>query len=118
VGVDGECRVDIERPRPGVACVVVAGACDLMSVPQIRSALDEVLAERSRWVEVDLSAVTFLDAAGLHELVWAADHITRADGQLVITHPAPVARRVLEATGLDGLSIGENSFACRADEPA
>jgi anti-anti-sigma factor len=116
--VDDECSVDVERPRAGVACVVVRGPCDVTSVPALRHALDEVLSERAHWIEVDLSDLTFLDAAAVHELVWAADQCSRAGGRLVVTHPSRIAERVLEATGLGGLSIGDASYACRADEPS
>ncbi|MGN9907610.1 STAS domain-containing protein [Phytohabitans sp. LJ34] len=49
----------------------------------------------SRWNEV-----TFLDCTGLAALVAVRNAAVQAGGQMRVSHPQPIVRRVLEVTGL------------------
>ncbi|GGQ68464.1 STAS domain-containing protein [Couchioplanes azureus] len=73
-----------------------AGEIDQSSAPAFAAALDAAVPGR-RLVEVDLSAVTFMDSSGINTLV---RH--RRDGcELVVVEVPPNIRRVLEITALD-----------------
>lgn len=75
--------------------VVATGEIDLFTVTPFRDALDRAVAGGGA-VEVDLSRVTFLDAAGLSAL--AAARRTTGD-RLTVVGAKGVVRRVLELTG-------------------
>ncbi len=58
---------------------------------------------RPRCIEVDLAGVMFMDCGGLTVLLVAGKVAAGIGGQLRITNPQPVVRRVLELTGLLGV---------------
>ena len=75
----------------------VGGEVDAATVERLRSAL--VDAQRAPRVIVDLSAVTFLDSAGVNALV-GAYHRVPPGGELRVVGLRPNVRRVFEITGL------------------
>jgi hypothetical protein len=54
---------------PAPALVTLVGECDITTAPQLLDALSTQIAGDGRLVVVNLSALTFLDAAGLHALL-------------------------------------------------
>lgn len=50
---------------------------------------------------LDLSGLEFLDAAGLGALRAVQASVIEHDGRLVVQGPRPLARRILQITGLD-----------------
>jgi anti-sigma B factor antagonist len=85
--------------EPGVWCVAVAGELDIATEPQLDTELRRVLAAADTLL-LDLSATTFIDAAGVGVLVDIRT-TARAEGKsfrLVASHPA--VRRVLDLVGL------------------
>jgi anti-anti-sigma factor len=73
--------------------VVVAGEVDMASAPRLRAALSRAVAA-SGPLTVDLTAVSFLDSAGIAVLF---DELP-AGSQVVVT-PGSVAAQVLDITG-------------------
>ncbi len=70
-------------------------------------ALGDVLqaeaAKKPRVLLIDVSGLTFIDSAALHEIV-RAHRTLRADGcVLALINPGPVVGRVLQLTGLDAV---------------
>jgi anti-sigma B factor antagonist len=63
-----------------VLSVVVRGEVDLVSRDRLREALTAAIATTAKPIEVDLSQVTFLDAAGIGALIAAR---TPAPGTMV-----------------------------------
>jgi anti-anti-sigma factor len=68
-------------------------------------ALAEVLtaeaAKKPRLLLVDMSGLTFIDSAALHEIVRAHRKL-RADGCLLaLVSPSPIVARILQLSGLD-----------------
>jgi anti-anti-sigma factor len=83
------------------SCVQLRGELDLATAPDLDRLLDQLRRDGHRQVTLDLSGLEFLSAAGLSVLL-RADHALRAaGGQLVLTRPTRLARRVLAITGLD-----------------
>jgi anti-anti-sigma factor len=74
--------------------VTVTGEIDMETAPVLREALAEAAAAPGPLV-VDLSAVTFLDSAGVAALF---DHV--ADDLEVIVRRGSIIARVLDVTGL------------------
>lgn len=88
--------------EPGRVHVRVTGEVDVLTVPDLRLALHEVLDGRHRDdVVVDLGGVGFLDATGLGVLVGAHRRAIRAGVALELRDPPPQIRRMLAVTRLD-----------------
>lgn len=94
-------NVDARCPSPGTVRVAVAGEIDLSSSGMLRVRLLNVLSTlHPHRIEVDLAGVTFLDCTGLTALVIASQAAARIGCHLRIADPQPLARRVLDLTGL------------------
>ena len=97
-------RIDTSCPSPGTARVAVIGEIDMSTADLLRARLLNVLsALHPQRLEVDLAGVTFLDCGGLTALVVAGNAAASTGCQLRITNPQPLARRVLDLTGLLGV---------------
>ena len=97
-------RIDTSCPSAAFVRVAVAGEIDLTTAEVLHDGLRGALsAQHPHRVEVDLAAVSFMDCTGLTVLLVARHTALRAGGQLRITNPQPIVRRVLELTGLLGV---------------
>jgi anti-anti-sigma factor len=59
--------------------------------------------QRPDLLDIDLSGVTFLDCTGLGALIAVRNAAIEAGGQMRLSHPQPIVRRVLEVTGVLGM---------------
>jgi anti-anti-sigma factor len=91
-------RVDVNRSKDGSATVRLAGELDVASAGIARRAVEQFGAGTKRIV-LDLSRVTFFDAAGIRFLFAAREQASAAGGDLVLRRPSTAVRRVLELTG-------------------
>ena len=101
------------QPQPFTVCVdawglgqvrvEVGGELDLITAPHLTDALNREL-DLGRDVLLDLSAVSFIDSAGLHAIILAARRAT-ARGQNLALHPVlpRQTRRLFEITNLHRL---------------
>lgn len=92
--------VSVTMDGDTVPIVSIAGEVDLLAAPKIQEVLDAAFTE-SKQVVVDLAALDFIDSTGLSAFIEA---VTARDGcRLVVRSAPPMARRVIEITGLDKL---------------
>ncbi len=90
-------------PINGGCTVTVVGDLDTVSAPVLGGCLEELLTRPGvRAVELDLSGVTFLDAAGLTVLA-RADRTARRAGQ-VLRMRCGTGRAVLRPLQITGLA--------------
>jgi anti-sigma B factor antagonist len=101
----GVLRVAVDTGTPARATVRVVGEMDMLTVPQLGRALDELLDRGRRTVEVDLSGVTFLAASGLAVLAEWDERFRELSASLVLVAPTPAIVRVLRLTALDEVLI-------------
>jgi anti-anti-sigma factor len=87
----------------------VGGELDLATAEPFVKALEHALAADSS-VIVDLADVTFIDAAGLHAILRAAES-RGGDGPLTLVNASRVIR-LLEVAGVDGFA----SIAIREEQ--
>jgi anti-anti-sigma factor len=80
------------------ATVVAAGEFDLATADTLASALAQAC-EAGLSVVVDLSEVTFIDAWSLRALDEARQRLRSSRHELVVIHPQPLVRSVLEIGG-------------------
>jgi anti-sigma B factor antagonist len=79
--------------------LVVSGEVDLATVPELRRRLGGAKT-RAPELTVDLSAVTFIDCAGLRPLLEARRRQRADGGRLVLMSPSWAVVRLLQFTGL------------------
>ncbi|MGW0481645.1 STAS domain-containing protein [Nonomuraea sp. NPDC003214] len=87
--------------RDGRVTVVVSGELDIATTPLLRARLREAAARGPGEVVLDLSGLTFADAAGLGALVSARLHAESAGTALVLAEVPASLARLLRITGLD-----------------
>lgn len=86
----------------GVLYLRVLGELDHHSAEQtlreIESAMDRYLPRRCA---LDMSGLTFMDSSGIAVILRAQKRMRETGGQLWIVKPAPQAKKVLTASGIE-----------------
>jgi anti-anti-sigma factor len=77
-----------------------AGEFDAANASDLESSVWAALRAQARFVDFDLTAVTFIDSTGLELLVRLQQQIDERRGRLRL-YPSLDIRRLLEMTGLD-----------------
>jgi anti-anti-sigma factor len=80
--------------------VVITGELDVITGPVLAEYLSAVLRTRPRRLVLDMSRAAFMDC-GCARLIASAGRFLPDGGHLIIRHPSPSVRRVLELTGFD-----------------
>ncbi|OBJ35662.1 anti-anti-sigma factor [Mycolicibacterium mucogenicum] len=93
----------VEQSQIGaVSVVTVSGTVDMLTAPQLESALSPAAVGAAQAVVVDLSAVDFLASAGMGVLVAAHAELAPAV-RLVIVADGPTTSRPLKLVGIADL---------------
>jgi anti-sigma B factor antagonist len=87
----------------GHMLVTVRGEIDADTAPQFTDALDIAVRLPSPMLIIDMSAVSFIDAAACYALVRTCEHAERAGMGLQLRGITPSGRHVLEVAQLDDL---------------
>jgi anti-anti-sigma factor len=90
-------------PNPPSAAAVLDGEMDISTCPAIRRFLMAAISGGDVQLAVDMSGVTFIDAAGIGVLVAAANRAREAGGGLSLLAPSPQVRRLLDVLHLDAV---------------
>jgi anti-anti-sigma factor len=90
-------RVTFDETEAGVTCHLV-GNLEHLSVPQFRDAVAQL--RDARRVIFELSAVPFVDSAGLGALIGSVRRTREVGGDAVVCSARPSVKRVLEMVGL------------------
>jgi anti-sigma B factor antagonist len=99
VTVQPRLGIDVARTR-GRVVLALEGELDLATVPLLEETLAGAYASDASQILVDLSALTFIDAAGLRALL-LADLRSRRDGnRLQMTAGPPQVQRLFEIAGV------------------
>jgi anti-sigma B factor antagonist len=95
-----------------IAVIRGEGRLNMVSAPDLRSAVAEAVAAGRPRVVVDLSGVEFMDSSGLGALVGCLKTTRQAGGDLRIAAPSEQVTMVLELSNLDRILT---SYASAAD---
>ncbi|WFE54038.1 STAS domain-containing protein [Micromonospora sp. WMMD1155] len=96
---EGSDRLDVQvSVGDQVVVMRVAGEIDIATVAAFRSALWSAPARRV--IQLELSDLRLLSAAGVRTLLAAHLRVRACGGELVLVDPTPVVARVLRASGL------------------
>ena len=85
----------------GKATVRVRGELDIATADQAYAYLRDVLDSQDGPVTMNLSELTFCDAAGLGVLARVAGHARRSGRAVKLAAPRPALLRIMHITGLD-----------------
>jgi anti-sigma B factor antagonist len=94
-------ELSTSNPAKGIVGVVVVGELDLVTAPELKLRLQEVIGAGARKVLVDLSAVTFLDSTTLGVLVGMIKRLSELGGALAIVCDSRNILTIFEITNLD-----------------
>jgi anti-sigma B factor antagonist len=90
-----------------VAVMMVFGEIDLATAPALYATLRQLREQDRRDVMVDLSSVTFMDASVLTFLLIARRELVAAGGSLSVVDGNPLLGRLLDASRLTALVMGD-----------
>jgi anti-sigma B factor antagonist len=93
----------------GVAWLHVQGDIDLASADHLRALGQDAISDFVGTIRINLADVTFIDSTGLAALVAIRNAALDAGRVMVLEQPPQQVRRVLEATGLDGVFTVDNA---------
>jgi anti-anti-sigma factor len=97
---DTEPTVDVHRPKPHVALVVLGGEHDLDSAPLVEQATEEALLTCSHLI-VDISRVQFIDSSIINLLIQLKKDADAKDCRFnLVMGTAPGVERALEICGV------------------
>lgn len=92
----------LNKKAPSVATIVVTGRLDSVEAAPLRATMNEFLTKGTTRIVVDLSAVEFVDSAGLAALVIGMKRARLEDGDVRLVSPKHAdAKRVFELTKFD-----------------
>ena len=86
-----------------VVTVTISGEIDIATSQAMRDTL--AIAPGPAHLEVDMSAVTFMDASGIGVLLAARQRAVDGGGSLTLRTPSPAVRRLTGVLGLDEILI-------------
>ncbi|MCA0146717.1 STAS domain-containing protein [Blastococcus sp. LR1] len=87
--------------------IAATGEVDCTTAPKFRERVEQLLDAGAREVTLDLTAVTFLDSAGLCALATLHRHATAASVELRVLAATRAVIRPMEITGLWNLLGGQ-----------
>ncbi|MBZ5732917.1 STAS domain-containing protein [Nocardioides sp. TRM66260-LWL] len=94
-------EIDVTTDSQGIGVVVPKGRLTMVSAPQVRSTLEQLVDAGTARIVVDLAETTFLDSSGLGALISALKTARKAGGDLRIARPTEAVLTVLRLTNLD-----------------
>ena len=86
-----------------IRMIKLAGDLDILGVGQIETRFAGYCAGENPRVLVDLSEVNFLASIGIRLLTLTAKSVASRGGRMVLLHPTPDVRHVLEITGIPAI---------------
>lgn len=84
----------------GITRLIAAGEIDASSANTFEAAANQAIDEQPTMIEIDLSAVEFIDSSGLRAIIALNNRAKELGIDATLAGLSPAARRVLEITGL------------------
>ena len=86
-----------------IRIIRLAGKLDVAGTGEIETGFAGYCSGNGVRAIVDLAGVNYLASTGIRLLMSNAKSITKRGGKMVIIHPAPDVKHVLEVTGIPGV---------------
>lgn len=87
--------------------VRVLGEIDLVTAPQLRSYLDDLIADADGAILLDLAEVTYIDSTGLCAVLTADAELKHQGRDLRVVKASVQVRRLFELCGITDLVVDE-----------
>jgi anti-sigma B factor antagonist len=89
-----------ELERSGRTALLLSGELDLATAPILEAAIVRVSAKRARGLTLDLSELTFMDASGLHVIVYVNQLYKRLGYGFSLIPGSEAVQRLFQITGV------------------
>ncbi|MGV0873172.1 STAS domain-containing protein [Mycolicibacterium sp. XJ879] len=86
-----------------VAVVAASGDLDMLTAPELKSAVEAALAKDPAGLIVDLTQVDFLGSAGMQVLMEAHNQVEGTEIRFAVVAEGPATSRPLKITGIADL---------------
>lgn len=90
----------------GVVRLAIEGELDTLTLPELRKAVDKLVADPPKRVEVDLSSLRMVDSSGVGTLVSLYKRVRAAGGQVVMMGLRDQPLAIFRLLRLDRVMIG------------
>jgi len=87
--------------------VRVVGEIDLATAPQLRSSLDDLIADADGAILLDLAEVTYIDSTGLCAVLTAEAELNHQGRDLRVVKASVQVRRLFELCGISDLVVDD-----------
>lgn len=88
-------------PRENHAAqMVLEGPCDAHTFEQFRKASAELLSAGTRWLVIDLRAMTYIASVGINYLINLRVQRRKVGGEVILVGPQPPVMKILKMLGL------------------
>lgn len=94
----------------GATRISIVGELDIISAPELRAAVDDLLAGKPARVEVDLSALRLLDSSGVGALVSLYKRVSAQGGQVIMSGLRDQPLAIFRLLRLDRVLGGAGTF--------
>src|SRR5580693_6628435 len=88
-------------PHSQTGILALEGEIDLHRSPQIKEALEPLLAQKMRRILLDFSAVTYVDSSGLATMIETLQRVQAYGGKLAMFGLRDSVRNIFEIARLD-----------------
>jgi anti-sigma B factor antagonist len=88
------------RGRRTPSTVFIHGEVDMATAPVMAECVRFVIADKPKRLTLDLADMSFMDCSGVSVIAYALRESPRGF-EVVLRHPRPLTRTVLEITGMD-----------------
>lgn len=88
------------RVSPHNTIVGLTGELDVATAGQLPRFVGTLPPDQCRWVHLDLAGLSFLDAAGITDLLRANALVEQRSGRMTVGRPQPLARMLFELTAV------------------
>lgn len=83
--------------------VVITFDGEIADFPVLVQSVDNLIADGTRHLVIDLHTLPFINSAALGYLVKARANLERMDGEMALARVQPAIQNILEMTGLDAV---------------
>jgi anti-sigma B factor antagonist len=98
----------------GATRLTIAGHLDIVSVTDLRAAIEKLLADKPARVEVELSGLRMLDSSGVGALVSLYKRVQAQGGQMVMSGLRDQPLAIFKLLRLDRVMVGPGTFNQKA----
>ena len=94
-------EISVDTTPAGIGVVRPEGRLNMATARQLKQVVDDLVAEGTTRIVVDMAQTTFLDSSGLGALIAGLKAARQAGGDLRVARPTEAVQTVFGLTNLD-----------------